>query len=52
LHHLEYFHDHVRIENMLFDGTRPPVNGELSPDLARPGMGVELKHADIERFAA
>jgi L-alanine-DL-glutamate epimerase-like enolase superfamily enzyme len=52
LRHLEYFHDHVRIENMFFDGARSPVNGELSPDLAQPGMGVELKRADVERFAA
>jgi L-alanine-DL-glutamate epimerase-like enolase superfamily enzyme len=52
LRHLEYFHDHVRIENMFFDGPRSPVNGELSPDIARPGMGVELKRADVERFAA
>jgi L-alanine-DL-glutamate epimerase-like enolase superfamily enzyme len=52
LRHLEYFHDHVRIENMFFDGARLPVNGELSPDLSQPGMGIELKHADAERFAA
>ncbi len=43
LRHLEYFHDHVRIENMFFDGVRSPVNGNLSPDLSRPGMGIELK---------
>jgi L-alanine-DL-glutamate epimerase-like enolase superfamily enzyme len=52
LRHLEYFHDHVRIEKMLFDGARLPVNGELSPDLSRPGMGIELKRADAQRFAA
>ena len=52
LRHLEYFHDHVRIENMFFDGVHLPVNGELSPDLTRPGMGIELKRADVERFAA
>ena len=52
LRHLEYFHDHVRIESMFFDGIRPPVNGELSPDLSRPGMGIELKRVDVERFAA
>jgi L-alanine-DL-glutamate epimerase-like enolase superfamily enzyme len=52
LRHLEYFHDHVRIENMLFDGVRSPIEGELSPDLSRPGMGIELKRADVERFAA
>jgi len=37
---------------MFFDAARSPVNGELSPDLARPGMGVELKRANVERFAA
>lgn len=50
--HLEYFHDHVRIESMFFDGVRSPVNGELSPDLSHPGMGIELKQADAHRFAA
>jgi L-alanine-DL-glutamate epimerase-like enolase superfamily enzyme len=52
LRHLEYFHDHVRIENMLFEGARLPVNGYLSPDLSQPGMGIELKKADAQRFAA
>lgn len=52
LRNLEYFHDHVRIEKMFFDGVRTPLNGELSPDLSRPGMGVELKRDDAERFAA
>jgi L-alanine-DL-glutamate epimerase-like enolase superfamily enzyme len=49
---LEYFHDHVRIENMFFDGVLQPINGELRPDLSRPGMGIELKQADVQRFAA
>ena len=52
LRHLEYFHDHVRIEEMFFEGIAPPVSGELRPDLSRPGMGIELKQADIRRFAA
>jgi L-alanine-DL-glutamate epimerase-like enolase superfamily enzyme len=52
LRHLEYFHDHVRIERMFFDGVPEPVNGELRPDLSRPGMGFELKRANAERFAA
>lgn len=52
LRHVEYFHDHVRIENMLFDGASSLVNGELSPDRSRPGMGIELKRADAQRFAA
>jgi L-alanine-DL-glutamate epimerase-like enolase superfamily enzyme len=50
--HLEYFHDHVRIENMLFDGVPQPKNGKLFPDLSRPGLGLELKRADAQRYAA
>jgi hypothetical protein len=49
---MEYFHDHVRIENLLFDGAARPVNGELRPDLSRPGLGLEVKKADAKRFAA
>jgi L-alanine-DL-glutamate epimerase-like enolase superfamily enzyme len=49
---LEYFHDHVRIEGMLFDGVPALVDGELRPDLSRPGLGLELKRADAEKFAA
>ena len=52
LRHLEYFHDHVRIERMLFDGVPEPINGELRPDLSKPGMGIQLKDADARRFAA
>jgi L-alanine-DL-glutamate epimerase-like enolase superfamily enzyme len=49
--HLEYFHDHARIEHMLFDGVLTPINGALRPDLSRPGMGLELKHSDAEKYA-
>ena len=53
LAHLEYFHDHVRVENMLFDGVlTPEKGGYLRPDPSRPGLGLELKHADAERYAA
>jgi L-alanine-DL-glutamate epimerase-like enolase superfamily enzyme len=52
LRNLEYFHDHVRIERMLLEGVPEPVNGELFPDLSRPGMGIELKQADARRYAA
>lgn len=48
--HVEYFHDHVRIEHMLFDGALTPLDGELCPDLSRPGMGLELKRSDAARF--
>ena len=49
--HAEYFHDHVRIEQMLFDGAAPPEHGALRPDLSRAGNGLELKRADAMRFA-
>jgi L-alanine-DL-glutamate epimerase-like enolase superfamily enzyme len=49
--HVEYFHDHVRIEHMLFDGALTPFGGELRPDLSRPGMGIELKKSDAARYA-
>jgi L-alanine-DL-glutamate epimerase-like enolase superfamily enzyme len=48
--HVEYFHDHARIEQMLFDGALRPVNGVLSPDLSRPGLGLEFKRADAARY--
>jgi L-alanine-DL-glutamate epimerase-like enolase superfamily enzyme len=50
--HIEYFHDHVRIEGMLFDGVLEPQRGALAPDLGRPGLGLELRRADAERYAA
>jgi len=46
----EYFYDHVRIENMLFDGVQLPVNGKLKADLTRPGLGLEFKYGDAERY--
>ena len=52
LRHLEYFHDHVRIESMLFDGVLEPVEGALVPDRSRPGNGLELKRAEAEKWAA
>lgn len=50
--HVEYFHDHTRIENLLFDGVEKPKNGELSPDLARFGLGLEIRCSDVSRYAA
>jgi L-alanine-DL-glutamate epimerase-like enolase superfamily enzyme len=46
----EYFFDHIRIESMLFDGVSPPEKGYLKPDLSRPGLGIEFKHRDAEKF--
>jgi L-alanine-DL-glutamate epimerase-like enolase superfamily enzyme len=50
--HLEWFHDHVRLEPLLFDGVLEPENGLLRPDRLRPGNGLELKRADAARYAA
>jgi L-alanine-DL-glutamate epimerase-like enolase superfamily enzyme len=49
--HVEYFHDHARIEEMLFDGFIAPKNGRLEPDRSRPGLGLTFKRKDAERYA-
>jgi L-alanine-DL-glutamate epimerase-like enolase superfamily enzyme len=50
--HLEYFHDHERIERMLFDGVLEPRAGALWPDFGAPGMGLELKRSEARAVAA
>lgn len=47
---VEYFHDHERIEKLIFDGAIRPTNGYLKPDLSRHGLGLELKRADAQPF--
>jgi len=49
--HVEYFHDHIRIERMFFDGVLEPTDGRLVPDTGRPGLGMELRDADAEPYA-
>jgi L-alanine-DL-glutamate epimerase-like enolase superfamily enzyme len=51
LRHIEYFHDHARIERMLFDGVIEPRNGALEPNLSRPGLGLEFKRGDARKYA-
>ncbi|SAL88899.1 mandelate racemase/muconate lactonizing protein [Caballeronia arvi] len=51
LAHQEWFHDHVRIESMLFDGAPKPHDGVIRPDLSRPGCGLELRRADARAYA-
>ena len=48
--HLEWFHDHVRIERLLFDGAVQPRGGLLEPDRDRPGIGLELKRSDARPY--
>ncbi len=50
LRHVEYFHDHARIEALLFDGFREPLNGGMTPDLSHPGLGLLFKHQDAEQY--
>jgi L-alanine-DL-glutamate epimerase-like enolase superfamily enzyme len=50
LRHVEYFHDHQRIERMFFDGVLDPDGGVLTPDPGRPGLGLELREADAAPF--
>ncbi len=50
LRHVEYFHDHRRIERMLFDGAAQAHGGELAPDPSAPGLGMRLKAADADRY--
>jgi len=48
--HMEFFHDHARIEKMFFDGFCEPRNGIMKPDLTRPGHGLELKEKDVAAY--
>lgn len=47
---VEWFHDHVRIEAMLFDGAPVPQDGWISPDPDRAGLGLALKVSEAERY--
>jgi L-alanine-DL-glutamate epimerase-like enolase superfamily enzyme len=51
LRHLEYFHDHVRIERIAFDGVlEPGPGGVLRPDRDRPGNGLVVREADLDAY--
>ena len=50
LRHLEWFHDHVRIESMFFDGALDPAGGVIRPDPDAPGLGLTLRTFDVERY--
>lgn len=50
--HAEWFHDHVLVERRLFDGTPRLVGGTMRPNRSAPGLGLTLKSADVERYAA
>jgi L-alanine-DL-glutamate epimerase-like enolase superfamily enzyme len=48
--HMEWFHDHVRIENMLLDGAPKLKDGCIAPDLSAPGHGLAFRGADARAF--
>jgi L-alanine-DL-glutamate epimerase-like enolase superfamily enzyme len=50
LRHLEWFHDHVRIEEMFFDGTLDPTGGAVVPDPDLPGNGLTLRDDVVRRY--
>lgn len=50
--HIGWFHDHARIEAMLFDGAPRVRHGRIAPDPGRPGCGLALRHAGAQRYAA
>ncbi|MEO6942334.1 MAG: enolase C-terminal domain-like protein [Terrimesophilobacter sp.] len=49
LRHIEWFHDHVRIETMFFDGTLDPSGGTIEPR-DDPGNGLTLRESDAEPY--
>lgn len=49
---VEYFHDHARMEQRIFDGAAIPRDGALHPDRSRPGLGLELVADAAEEFLA
>ncbi len=50
LRHVEYFHDHQRIERIFFDGALSPAGGVMVPDPDQPGLGMTLREPDAERY--
>ncbi|HEV9035860.1 MAG TPA: enolase C-terminal domain-like protein [Puia sp.] len=46
----EYFHDHVRIEKLLFDGAAVPQDGVIFPDMGRPGLGLIFLDSKAEPY--
>ena len=48
--HVEYFHDHARIEKRFFDGLPALRAGELVPDADAIGHGLQFKEADAEEY--
>ena len=50
LRHVEYFHDHVRVDRFLFDGLPTVSKGALHPGSEAVGHGMVLKEADAASY--
>jgi L-alanine-DL-glutamate epimerase-like enolase superfamily enzyme len=50
--HIEHFYDHVRIENMLFEGVPVLEHSALTCNWRRSGLGLVLKAREAKRYAA
>lgn len=50
LRHIEWFHDHVRVETMLFDGTVPATGGSAAVNLVDPGTGLTFRTAVADQY--
>lgn len=48
--HLEWFHDHVRIEQMFFEGALDPQGGTVCPHPTAPGLGLILRREVAARY--
>jgi L-alanine-DL-glutamate epimerase-like enolase superfamily enzyme len=50
LRHLEWFHDHARIEMRYFEGATPPIGGVLRPDSDSAGHGLAVRSRDLDPY--
>ncbi|GGL11517.1 enolase C-terminal domain-like protein [Mangrovihabitans endophyticus] len=50
MRHLEWFHDHARIETMLFADAATPIGGRVTPHRDAPGNGYAFRRADAEKW--
>ncbi|RSS72765.1 enolase C-terminal domain-like protein [Streptomyces sp. WAC06614] len=51
LRHVEWYHDHVRIEHLLFDGALEATGGELRPGAdGTPGLGLTPRKDVLARY--
>jgi L-alanine-DL-glutamate epimerase-like enolase superfamily enzyme len=49
--HIEWFHDHVRLESMLFDGALNPSGGVVRPGASgEPGHGLHFRYPDAAEY--